>query len=169
MRPAALAILAPLLLGCGDERQPAPETGASPSARPSRAVLVQDRYVVRQSARGFDATLSALLEALDRRELTVFAVIDHAAAASSVGASLPPTTVVIFGDPQAGTPLMAEVAILGTELPLRALVYERDGEVFVATTGIANLARTYPLSGQAEIPDRVERALNEIANEVAAP
>ena len=129
-------------------------------------VVVQDRFAIRRSAHGFDATLSRLLEALDRRDLTVFAVIDHAAAARDAGADLAPTTVVIFGNPEAGTPLMRAAPVMGAELPLRALVYERDGSVFIAVTGMANLARTYPLAEQAGIVDRVEATLAEIADEV---
>ena len=158
-----MVLAAALLAACGDQREaPREEPGV-------QRVVVQDRFAVRQSTRGFDATLSALFEALDRRDLTVFAVIDHAAAAQGVGAELAPTTVVIFGDPEAGTPLMEAVPIMGAELPLRALVYERGGDVFVAMTGMANLARTYPLEDRAEIVSRTERALVEIANEVVGP
>ena len=162
MRRTMLAATA-LLAACGSER------GAPREEPDVQRVVVQDRFAVRQSTRGFDATLSALFEALDRRDLTVFAVIDHAAAAQGVGVALPPTTVVIFGDPEAGTPLMEAVPVMGAELPLRALVYERGGDVFVATTGMANLARTYPLEGQEEIVIKAERALVEIANEVVGP
>ena len=166
MRAAGLAAgLAALgaLAACGGG-------GIEATSEPTvQRVVVQDRYAVRQSTRGFDATLSALFEALDRRDLTVFAVIDHAAAARGVGAELAPTTVVIFGNPEAGTPLMRSVAVMGAELPLRALVFERGGEVFLATTGMANLARTYPLDEQREVVAKVDRALGEIANEVVGP
>ena len=156
-------LLAALLPACG-EAEPGVQIGAE--ARPAPRVVVQDRYVVRQSGLGFEDTLSALYEALDRRDLTVFAVIDHAAAAAAEGLELPPTTVVVFGDPALVTPLMAEVGVLGAELPLRALVYERRGEVFLATTGMANLARTYPLSNQTQRIEAAQRALSEIADEV---
>ena len=160
---ARLALLA-LLAACGGEAEPARGQGDA-----AQAVVTQDRFVVRKSVRDFDATLSALLEAVDRRDLTVFAVIDHAAAARGAGADLPPTTVVIFGNPDAGTACIKGVPVMGAELPLRALVYERDGEVFVAATGIANLSRTYALTDQAAILDRAEQALSDILNEVAAP
>ena len=163
-RTLAAAVLAlPLAAACGGEAET--RTDAPSAAR----VVVSDRYVVRKSARGFEATLAALYEALDRRDLTVFAVIDHAAAAEGAGASLPPTTVVIFGDPEAGTPLMAAAPVMGAELPLRALIYERDGEAFVAMTGMANLARTYQLRDRMDVVDAVERTLAEIAGEVAGP
>ena len=163
MAALAMPLLAASLSACGGGQE-------APREEPAvQRVVVQDRFAIRRSTRGFDETLSALFEALDRRDLTVFAVIDHAAAAGAAGAELAPTTVVIFGDPEVGTPLMAAVPVVGAELPLRALVYERGGDVFVATTGMANLARTYPLGDQAEIVLRTERALSEIMNEVIGP
>lgn len=142
-------------------------TSQSESAAAPARVFVQDRYVVRESAQSFEATLSDLLEALDRRDLTVFAVIDHAAAAQGASLTLAPTTVVIFGNPKAGTALMKAEPVLGAELPLRGLVYEREGEVFLAMTGAANLGRTYPLDEQTAILDKIAQTLDEIANDVA--
>lgn len=162
MRKLGALVALGLVTACGG--------GEAPLEAPAeQRVVVSDRFAVRQSTRGFDQTLSALFEALDRRDLTVFAVIDHAAAAQGVGAELPPTTVVIFGDPEAGTPLMAAVPEMGAELPLRALVYERGGAVFVATTGMANLARTYPLDDQMGRVAKVDAALREITSEVVGP
>lgn len=160
---ALLGALALLLHACAEDARPDPSAAASVSD-----VIVQDRFDVTTSPHGHRETLARLLEALDRRDLTVFAVIDHAAAASSVGAALPPSTLVIFGDPRAGTPLMRDVPLMGMELPLRALVYEADGEARLAVTGAANLARTYPLDGQAAILDRVAELTDGIAAEVTA-
>lgn len=161
------ALLGAMLSGCGGE-EPAALGPEAPAAAPPVA-LAQDRYVLTESAFGFDQTLSRLFEALDRRELTVFAVIDHVAAARSVGADLPPTTVVVFGDPRGGTPLMAAVPVLGAELPLRALVFERDGAVFLAVTGIDNIARTYPLDEQEQITGAIAEMLGGVSAEVTTP
>jgi uncharacterized protein (DUF302 family) len=65
--------------------------------------------------------------AVTRRGITVFARIDHAAAAASVGMELRPTEVLIFGNPQAGTPLMQAVQTMGIDLPARALVWQDGG------------------------------------------
>jgi len=50
--------------------------------------------------------------------------IDHAAGAASVGLTLRPTEVVIFGNPQGGTALMQDQQSAGIDLPLKALVWE---------------------------------------------
>jgi uncharacterized protein (DUF302 family) len=69
-------------------------------------------------------TLDQLKAAIDAAGLTVFAHVDHAAAAQIVGLSLPALDLVIFGNPRAGTPLMAAVPTLGIDLPLKALVWQ---------------------------------------------
>jgi len=64
--------------------------------------------------------------------LQVFAVVDHSGEAEKVGLKMPPTKVVIFGSPKAGTPLMVAAPSLAIDLPLKALVAESaDGKVWV--------------------------------------
>ena len=71
------------------------------------------------------AELTVRLEAaLAARGIAVFARIDHAAGAAAVGMPLRPTTVLIFGNPRAGTPLMQAEQLIGLDLPLRILAWE---------------------------------------------
>lgn len=77
---------------------------------------------------GYADIVSRLIEAIRSRGLTVFAQIDHAAAASEAGLELAAEEVVLFGNPRAGTPLMQIDPRIGVELPLRMLAWEdRDG------------------------------------------
>jgi len=69
-------------------------------------------------------TTDRLLAALAARQLTVFARIDHAAGAASVGLVLRPTELVIFGNPKGGTPLMLASPSAAIDLPLKILVAE---------------------------------------------
>jgi uncharacterized protein (DUF302 family) len=71
----------------------------------------------------FATTLDRLRAALRSHGLTLFATIDHAAAAADVGLPLPPTVVLIFGNPGAGTPLMQTTPLLALDLPLKLLVH----------------------------------------------
>ncbi len=71
--------------------------------------------------------MDRLAAAVTKRGMTIFARIDHAAAAIEVGMALRPTEVLIFGSPKAGTPLMQAAQTIGIDLPLKALVW-RDGE-----------------------------------------
>ena len=83
--------------------------------------------MLRRSSSGFVDTTRSLLDAIEGRGLTVFARIDHAAAAREVGLELAEEEVVLFGSPRSGTPLMQSDRRIGIELPLRMLVW-RDGE-----------------------------------------
>jgi uncharacterized protein (DUF302 family) len=86
-----------------------------------------------RSSRSFAETLGKFTGALAARGVQVFAQIDHAQNARDAGLPLPPTTVVIFGAAQAGTPLMEAHQTLGLDLPLRALIREdAAGAVFIA-------------------------------------
>ena len=95
-------------------------------------------------------TLDRLEAALRAGGVTVFARIDHAAGAASVGMALRPTEVVIFGNPRAGTPLMQAVQTTGLDLPLRVLAWEdADGDVRVTYNDPAWLAARHALGDNA--------------------
>jgi uncharacterized protein (DUF302 family) len=79
-----------------------------------------------------DETVRRLQESFAQKGLQIFAVIDHSGEAGKVGLKMPPTKVVIFGSPKAGTPLMVAAPSLAIDLPLKALVAEdAEGKVTV--------------------------------------
>jgi uncharacterized protein (DUF302 family) len=82
----------------------------------------------------------------------VFATIDHRAAAQSVDLDMPPTIVLIYGNPKGGTPLMLAAPDFAIELPMRILVREADhGKVYVSYEPSANLEGKHGLpAGMAE-------------------
>jgi len=73
----------------------------------------------------------------------VFAVIDHSGEAARVGMRLRETKVVIFGSPQAGTPVMQAYALAALDLPLRVLIWDDDGHSRVSYTAPDALAARY--------------------------
>ena len=78
-------------------------------------------------------TMQRLLAALAKRDLTVFARIDHAANAAAVGMPLRPTEVVLFGNPKGGTALMQDQQRVGIDLPLKALAWQdAQGKVWLS-------------------------------------
>lgn len=84
-----------------------------------------------KSPYAFDDTVQRLLAALANHGVKVFATIDQQAEALAVGLSMPPTTLILFGNPMAGTPLMLANPQSGVDLPLKALVVESQGSVDV--------------------------------------
>ena len=85
--------------------------------------MTPEGLIVRTSRHEPKATMDRLVAAVTGRGAAVVARIDHAAAAAAVGLALPPTEVLVFGNPRAGTPLMQTAQTLGIDLPLRALVW----------------------------------------------
>jgi len=74
-----------------------------------------------------DETVQRLQNTFAEKGLRVFAVVDHSGEAAKVGLKMPPTKVLIFGSPKAGTPLMLAAPSLAIDLPLKALVAEDAG------------------------------------------
>lgn len=79
----------------------------------------------------YEETLQRLEKAIVSKNMTVFAKIDHTKAAQKVDLSMQPATVLIFGNPKAGTPLMKKDPSFALQLPLKVLVTEVDGKVQV--------------------------------------
>ena len=78
-------------------------------------------------------TVERIVAVLSAKKIKLFARIDQAAEAASVGLALRPTVLLIFGDPTKGTPLMASYPGLAIDLPLKALIWEaKPGEVYVS-------------------------------------
>jgi uncharacterized protein (DUF302 family) len=97
------------------------------------------------SPRSVSETVSRLTGILSKQGLKVFAVIDQSAEASLVGLQLRETTLVLFGSPAAGTPVMAAAPMAALDLPLKVLVWADDGQAKVSYYGPAALAARYGL------------------------
>lgn len=103
--------------------------------------------IVRRSIFSHDETLKRLVAAIDARGATLFGVIDHAKNAAQAGLELPPTSVVIFGNPLVGTPLMLAAPSLALDLPSRVLVRSNPtGSVDVVYRDPAALASEHGLA-----------------------
>jgi uncharacterized protein (DUF302 family) len=93
--------------------------------------------------------------------MTIFAHIDHAAGATAVGLSLPPTELLIFGNAKGGTPLMQANQTIGIDLPLKALVWQdQSGKTWLSYNDPTWLATRHGL-------DR-ERAVDAMASGLSA-
>ena len=124
--------------------------------------------VTKRSTHGYRDTVVRLLEAIESRGLTVFARVDHAAAARAAGLELADEEVVLFGNPRAGTPLMQSDPRVGIELPLRILVWaEPDGAV-LGFNDPRELAGRYDLPAeQGTILEQMAALLGELVEHAA--
>jgi len=93
-----------------------------------------------------DETAEKLKAILDEKGVTLFALVDHSGEAEKVVMTMPPTKLLIFGSPKAGTPLMLAAPSVAIDLPLKILVWE-DGEksVWISYNGAAYLQERHGL------------------------
>lgn len=90
--------------------------------------MAQDNGLIQTASRyPADETLERLRVRFLEKGLQIFAIIDHSGEAKKVGLQMPPTKVLIFGSPNAGTPLMLAAPSLAIDLPLKVLVAEDAG------------------------------------------
>ncbi len=128
-----------------------------------------DGLVALKSPHAPKATLDRFESAAKDRGLTVFARIDHAAGAARIGKTLRPTELLIFGNPQGGTPLMECEQSAGIDLPLKALAWEdAQGRSWIGYNDPAWLAQRH---GAAACPvvDNLRKALAGLAEAAVAP
>ena len=131
--------------------------------------LVGAELVTMPSAHGVSATVERLKSLLAQKGIQIFAHIDHAAGAQTVGLSLRPTQVLIFGNPQAGTPLMQSQQTIGLDLPLRVLVWEdAAGKVWLTYRRVTDLARDHHVADHDETVKSLDAGLAGLAHAATA-
>jgi uncharacterized protein (DUF302 family) len=106
----------------------------------------ETQITTKVSPRSVSDTVSRLTGILSARGMKVFAVIDQSAEASHAGLQLRETTLVVFGNPAAGTPVMAAAPFAALDLPLKVLIWADEGQTKVSYYGPAALAARYGLS-----------------------
>ena len=90
----------------------------------------------------YATTLERLLQAMAKAGLTIFAQVDHAAGAREAGMEMPPTMLLMYGNPRGGTPILLAEPRTALDLPLRVLVREQpDGQVLVSFRPAAAMLR----------------------------
>lgn len=161
IRTLAVLVLLPLATGC-----------ISPAVYPRYDPLDRDDGLVTiESSHSVDETFNRLRTAIENSDaLTVIATVDHAANAQNAGMQLPPTRLIIFGNPNLGTPLMQSSRTIGIDLPQKFLVWEdMGGQVFITYNDPAYLSRRHGIGGQDEILEQISTALRNLAEGGQAP
>jgi uncharacterized protein (DUF302 family) len=123
--------------------------------------------VIKRSAYGYHETVVRVIDALESRGLTLFAQVDHAAAAREAGLELPDEQVVLFGNPRAGTPLMRSDPRIGVELPLRILIWADATGVLLGYRDPRDLGGAYDVAAEQPILEQMAIVLAQLADEAA--
>jgi uncharacterized protein (DUF302 family) len=124
-----------------------------------------DGLITIRSSFGPEETMKRFEAEVKAKGMTVFAHIDHAAAATAAGLQLRPTDLLIFGAAKGGTPLMQSMQTIGIDLPLKALVWQDEaGVTFLSYNDPAYLTHRHGLGDSAKpVVDGMSGALRAIA------
>jgi uncharacterized protein (DUF302 family) len=134
------------------------------------ALLVTAQAINAQTLTSYDSKFSTketadrLVAELDKRGIKVAARVDHAAGAKAAGMDMPPTEVIMFGNPKLGTPLMLAQPAAAIDLPMKVLIWQdAAGKVRIGYTPPASLKDRHQISGQDEILKTMTGALDGLA------
>ena len=121
--------------------------------------------ITKPSAHSVDVTIDRLVAAVEGAGAKVFARIDHAKGATSVGMELRPTQMLMFGNPKLGTPALMAGQTSGLDLPLRVVAYQdAQGQVFVAYHPPSDLSADHGIPADAEVLKKMMGALDKLTN-----
>jgi uncharacterized protein (DUF302 family) len=122
--------------------------------------------VIKSSGYAYLETIAHLKAAISAAGGTLFAEIDQSAAAESIGLHLRPTTLLIFGNPKGGTPLMDAFPTIALDLPLKLAIWEENG-VHIAYATMSALAQRHRVTGNEALVAGLDRALEVLIASVA--
>ena len=134
----------------------------------SSLVWAAEGLIAVKSPYGAKETMDRLESVLKDKGMTIFTRVDHAAGAAKVGKQLRPTEVLIFGNPQGGTPFMECSQTVGIDLPQKALVWEdASGQVWLAYNDPAYVASRHG-APQCPVAANLKQALAGFAQATVA-
>ena len=127
-----------------------------------------DGIIAVKSAHDVPTTADKLVAVLEKKGMTVFTRVDHAAGAKSVDMTLGPTELVIFGNPKIGTALMKCAPSIAIDLPLKALIWEdSDGHTWLGYNDPAYLAARHKLEDCDKVLEKMGNGMAGFAKAAA--
>ncbi len=133
------------------------------------AQAASDDLITKTSPYSVSDTAARFVAAVKGAGATVFAVVDHAKGAKSVGMDMSPATVVIFGNPKLGTPPMLVNPLIGLDLPLKVLFWDKAGTTMIAYLDPQALKARYDLQGADKTFQAMAGALGKLTDKAAGP
>ncbi|GAA3508263.1 hypothetical protein GCM10022393_18870 [Aquimarina addita] len=132
----------------------------------SGSITLGQGIITKTSAQSFEDTYNGLVTAIDGNEnLRLVTTLDHQANAATVDLELNPTRLVVFGNPNLGTPLMQNSRTTGIDLPQKILVWQDDNElVYISYNDPAYLQWRHDITDNEEILTTISTALDNLTN-----
>ncbi len=131
--------------------------------------IAAEGWITKESPHSVADTVAKFTAAVEGAGARVFAIVDHAAGAQSIGSPIADETVVIFGNPKLGTPLIAANAEIGLDLPLKVLVWDDGGTTRVGYLDPQALKARYGIAGADKVFQTMAGALGKLTGAAVAP
>jgi len=136
----------------------------------SSSVLADNGLISIKSAHDVKTTADRLENVLKEKGMTVFIRINHSAGAEKVGMQLPPTELVIFGNPKVGTPLMQCNQSMAIDLPQKALIWQDEsGQAWLSYNDPEYLAQRHNIHGCEAVIAKIKNVLAKFSKKATAP
>jgi len=125
--------------------------------------MQKDHLITKESTLDFENTYTTIKERIvNNPNLTLLFELDHSANASKKDLSLRPTRLLVFGNPNLGTPLMEVAPTLAIDLPQKIMIYEDKGKVYINYNNPEYLKERHTIQGKDELLSKISNALNKI-------
>ncbi len=119
------------------------------------------------SKHSFESTYEIIKNTLEANpKIGILAEVDHQKNAAKVELELQKTKLILFGNPNLGTPLMQSSRGIAIDLPQKILIWEEEGEVYVAYNDPTHLLTRHGIKDKGEIAVKISRALATISSKV---
>ena len=126
------------------------------------SIVSAAELITKESPHSVSETIDRLAAAVEKAGAKVFARVDHAKGAMSVEMELRPTEMLMFGNPNLGTPAIQAAQTIGLDLPLRVVAYEdENGQVHLAYHAPSSLT-AHGISADAEVLGKMTGALDKL-------
>ena len=129
--------------------------------------FAQDGWVIKDSKHSVKDTADKLEAIIEKAPPTLFARVDHAAGAKKAGLELQDATLLIFGAPKIGTPIMQDNIKAGLDLPIRVLIWDENGQTKIGYLDPQTLKNRYGLIGADKALEGMTGALNKFTDGAA--
>lgn len=137
-------------------------------AAPAFADDGPDDWIVKDSPHDVMATADRLEAAIENSPAKLVSRIDHQRAAEASGLEMAGATVVVFGNPEIGTPLMNADPRVALDLPARVLIWDDEGQTRVGYADPEDLDDGYDLDGAEAQLEQLAQAMGALTDAAIA-
>lgn len=134
------------------------------SCQPNKTNTTMSTSIIKkESPLDFQATYEKVKGNIENNpNLKLIFELDHSANANKKGLSLRPTKLLIFGNPNLGTPLMEVAPTLALDLPQKIMIFEETGQVYITYNNPEYLKERHSIEGKDELLNKVKNALDKL-------